>query len=61
MKPILHHCDHCCETLANDFTYPILTTRHESYIFCDLDCKNEFIDEMSKEIFIDIKGRWIED
>lgn len=56
-----HYCDQCGEVLDNNFTYPTLNIKYESYIFCRDNCKNDFINDMSKDVFIDLRGRWIED
>lgn len=60
---IKHYCDNCGEELSLDFTHVSLSfLGGEELIFCgDTDCQDEFIREHTREIYIDCKGRLIED
>lgn len=61
MKPILHHCDHCGEILDMELHYPVFSYMGcEELIFCDTECRDEFIDENTKDMFICSFGRLIE-
>lgn len=57
-----HYCDQCGEILDTENTYNFLSILgREELIFCSEDCQYDFIKEHTKEVFIDHKGRWVED
>lgn len=57
-----HYCDHCGNELDAENHYPVFCYMGgEELIFCNGDCKYNFIDENTKYLYLDIKGRWVED
>lgn len=57
-----HYCDACGEILDVEMYYPVFSyIGGEELIFCDTDCQDDFIKEHTKDVFIDLRGRRLED